>query len=404
MAEEQPRLHANWYAWSLLMSRPLHGLVALVGLGVVACTPLMPFDAPMTAGLTCDRIVVPAVSLEDSLRAATAGDCIILASGTYSGSFVVPPNVTLAASEGAMVTLTGGDPVLTVKGGKRSIVRGVRIVGGSGLGIAIDPGPAQLIAVAVTQTQRSALSVSCAESDCAEREVVLSDVELSEAPTGLRVSGATVRMERGRVVAMRGTSLSSGSGVVATGGAVLRLDGVSIEQNENVGVLLDGPTTRATVTGCTLADNQGRGLWAQGQTGADVTVTVQGGEVRGNALVGIGARDTAGLVVRDTRVLGTKAVRVPIDINRFDQVGDGVGLFSGSRKATLEGVVATDNARAQVLVDGAGAEVAVRGTISGGRFRVVVQNGAMPVTVESGLLDQPAEALVVRAAAVGVTP
>jgi hypothetical protein len=63
-----------------------------------------------------------------------------------------------------------------------------------------------------------------------------------------------------------------------------------------------------------------------------------------------------------------------------------------------------EHARAQVLVDGAGAEVAVRGTISGGRFRVVVQNGAMPVTVESGLLDQPAEALVVRAAAVGVTP
>ncbi|MDX2014906.1 MAG: right-handed parallel beta-helix repeat-containing protein [Myxococcaceae bacterium] len=364
----------------------------------------MPIDAPMAAGLTCDRIVVPPVSLEESLRTANAGDCIILASGTYSGSFVVPSNVSLAASEGAMVTLTGGDPVLTVKGGKRSVVRGVRVVGGSGLGIAIDPGPAQLISVAVTQMQRSALSISCAEADCGEREVVLTDVELTEAPTGLRVDGAVVRMERGRVSAMRGTSLSSGSGVVATKGAVLALDGVAIEQNENVGVLLDGAATRATVQGCTLAENQGRGLWAQGQAGPGATVTVTGGEVRANGLVGIGVRDTEGLVVRDTRVVATKAVRVAIDFNRFDQVGDGIGLFSGTRAATLEGVVVADNARAQVLADAAGRDVSVRGTFSGGRFRVVVQNATAAVTADPMALDQPAEPLVVRAAEVGLSP
>lgn len=375
-----------------------------VALALVACTPLMPIDAPMAAGLTCDRIVVPPVSLEESLRTATAGDCIILASGTYSGSFVLPVNVSLSASEGSMVTLTGGDPVLTVKGGRRSVVRGVRVVGGSGLGIAIDPGPAQLIGVAVTQTQRSALSISCAEPDCADREVVLTDVELTEAPTGLRVEGAVVRMERGRVSAMRGTSLSSGSGVVATKGAVLALDGVAIEQNENVGVLLDGAATRATMNGCAVVENQGRGLWAQGQVGPGATVTLTGGEVRGNGLVGIGARDTQGLVVRDTRVVSTKAVRVAIDINRFDQVGDGIGLFAGTRGATVEGVVATDNARAQVLADAAGTDVSVRGTFSGGRFRVVVQNASATVMADPMALDQPAESLVVRAAAVGLSP
>jgi nitrous oxidase accessory protein NosD len=383
------------------MSRFVHSAVAL---SLVACTPLRPIDAPSAAGLTCDRIVVPPVSLEESLRTASAGDCIILASGTYSGSFVVPPNVSLAASEGAMVTLTGGDPVLTVKGGRRSVVRGLRIVGGGGLGISIDPGPAQLVSVAVTQTQRSALALSCAEADCAEREVVLTDVELTEAPTGLRVEGAAVRMERGRISAMRGASLSAGSGVVATKGAVVSLDGVAIEQNENVGVLLDGAATRATLNGCALVENQGRGLWAQGQSGAGATVTVTGGEVRGNGLVGIGARDTAGLVVRDTRVLHTKAVRVALDFNRFDQVGDGIGLFSGTRAATLEGVVVTDNPRAQVVADAAGSDVSVRGTFSGGRFRVVVQNSTAAVMADPMVLDQPPEPLVVRGAELGLAP
>jgi hypothetical protein len=280
----------------------------------------------------------------------------------------------------------------------------VRVVGGGGLGISSDPGPAQLIGVAVTQTQRSALAISCTEADCAEREVVLTDVELTEAPTGLRVDGAVVRMERGRVSAMRGASLSSGSGVVATKGAVVSLEGVAIEQNENVGVLLDGAATRATVSGCTLADNQGRGLWAQGQTGTGATVTLSGGEVRGNGLVGIGARGTSGLVVRDTRVLSTKAVRVALDFNRFDQVGDGIGLFSGTRAATLEGVVVTDNPRAQVVADAAGSDVSVRGTFSGGRFRVVVQNSTAAVMADPMVLDQPSEPLVVRGAELGLSP
>jgi hypothetical protein len=373
---------------------------------LVSCSPIMPFRPPPPQGLMCDRIVIPPGGLEASLKSATAGDCIILPSGTYSGTFVLPENVTLAASDGATVTLTGGDPVLTVKGGSRSIVRGLRIVGGSGSGIAIEPGPVQLISVAVTQSQKSAITATCSRPDCAEREIAMTDCEVTQSAVGLRILGARVSVQGGRIAEQLGTSLSSGSGVVASDGAAVTLRGVTIERNQNIGVLLDGAATRATVDGCTIRENTGRGLWAQGQT-ADAgvqTVTVTGGEISGNSLIGIGARDTSGLVIRQTRILTTKAIRVPIDISTSEDIGDGIGLFTGTRAVTIEAVTAENNARAQVIADSAGLGVTVSGTVSGGRFRVVVQRPVAPVMVEQALLDAPASELLVRAAAIGLAP
>jgi Right handed beta helix region len=383
---------------------PLRALPCLLILA--SCTPIMPFRPPPPQGLKCDRIVVPPGTLEASLKSASAGDCVILPAGTYSGSFVLPEDVSLAASEGAAVVLTGGDPVLMVKGGSRSIVRGVRIVGGSGSGIAIDPGPAQLIGVAVTQSQRSAISATCSRPDCAEREIVITDCEVTQSAVGLRVTGARVTVEGGRIAEQLGSSLSSGSGVVASDGAALTLRGVTIERNQNIGVLFDGAATRATVDGCTIRENTGRGLWAQGQT-ADAgvqTVTVTGGEISGNSLLGIGARDTSGLLIRETRILATKGVRVPIDISTSEDVGDGIGLFTGTRAITVEAVVAENNARAQVIADNSGLGVTVSGTMSGGRFKVVVQRPVAPMNVEQRLVDVPPSELVVRAAAIGLAP
>lgn len=374
---------------------------------LVACNPITPFQvsAPAPEGLMCDRVIVPPKSLSDTLAAAKAGDCVILPAGTFSGSFVLPENVSLAASEGAEVTLTGGDPVLTIKGGKRSTVQGVRVVATGLSGVAIEPGPVSLIGVKVAQAQRNALSATCTK-DCVDRDVVLTDCELTQSAVGLRVFGAKVRVERGRIAEAAGKTLSSGSGVVASDGANVSLQRVAIEQNENIGVLLDGPATRATLDGCTIRNNTGRGVWAQGQTAPDgeATVTVTGGEVSGNSLIGIGARESSGLVIRQAQVLATKAVRVPIDISRFEDVGDGIGLFTGTRGATVEAVTLTGNARAQVLADGSGADVKVSGTMSGGLFRVVVQRQLAPVMVEAGLLDAPAGELMVKAASIGLEP
>lgn len=378
-------------------------LVALAACGRL--TPLPEVTRP--AGLTCTRIVIPPVSLADSLAEARAGDCLVLPSGTYLGTFVLPEDVSIAASTGATVTLTGGDPVLTIRGGPKSVVQDLRIVADTGGGIVIEPGPAQLVGVKVTQAKAEALAVRCSTGDCGTREVTMRDCELTGGSTGLRVKGAQVHATGGRISGQQGTTLSSGSGVVASDGAVLVLDQVAIEDNQNIGVLLDGAATRARVTGCSVKRNHGRGLWAQGQAAdaGEVTVDVSGGEFTENTLVGIGARDAVGLKVDGAQVRSTVAVRVPIDISHFEDVGDGVGLFSGAAAVTLKNLTLQDNARAQLLADSIGAGVTVENAqASGGRFRAVVQRTAAPIQLDSALLDDAGTTLVVDSSTVDLQP
>lgn len=368
-------------------------------------TPKLPVEPP--SGLNCDRVIVPPVSLQETLGVAKAGDCIVLPSGTYEGTFVLPEDVSIAASAGAMVTLTGGDPVLTILGGARSVVQDLRIVAGEGGGIAIEPGPAQLIGVKVAQAKSEALTASCNTGDCGTREVTLTDCELTQSAVGLRVKGATVRVVGGRIAEQLGTSLSAGSGVVASGGAVVTLDNVTVEDNQNVGVLIDGAKTRATLASCHVMRNQGRGLWVQGQTAdaGEVTVDVNGGEFVSNALVGIGARDTVGLRINGAAVKSTSMVRVPIDISRSEEVGDGVGLFAGATAVTLQNVTLENNARAQLLADEVGANVTVASTTAtGGQFRAVVQRSVNVVEVDSTLVDDAGVSLFVKASAIGLSP
>lgn len=373
---------------------------------MTACGPLTP-KGTVPAGLMCDRIVIPPVSLAETLTTVRAGDCVILPSGTYEGSFVLPEDVSLAASDRAVVILTGGDPALTVRGGARSMVQGIRVVAGAGGGIAIEPGPARLSGVVVSQNQKSGVTSTCTREDCDSREVVLTDCELTQNAVGLRSVGALVRVEGGRIAEQTGQALSAGSGVVASAGAKLTLRGVTIENNENIGVLLDGAATRATLDGCTVKNNLGRGIWAQGQTAAagEATVTVSGGEVSGNALMGIGARDSTGLVIREVTVQDTRAVREPIDISHFEEIGDGIALFTGTTGAKIENVISQRNARAQLIADGCGQGVTVAGaTLSGGRYRAVLQRTLVPVDVDPTLIDSPGVDLAVRAGAIELSP
>lgn len=373
----------------------------------VSCGPLTPPQTVRPRGLVCDRVAVPSSSLADTLGLASPGDCVILSAGTYSGPFTLPSDVSLAASAGAVVTLTGGDPVLTVMGGERTLVQGVRIVAGTGAGIAIDPGPARLIGVKVMQAGTSAVTSTCTRPDCENREVVLTDCELTQSAVGLRLKGAYARLEGGRLSEQLGKSLSAGSGLVASDGAHVMLTNVTIEGNENVGVLLDGAQTRASIESCAVKGNLGRGIWAQGQAAdaGEATVTITGGEVSGNALVGIGARDNSGLVVKQVLVKDTFAVRVPIDIARFEDVGDGIGLFSGITNATLESVRLEGNARAQLLADSVGANVRVLApTLSGGRFRAIVQRTSQPVQLDTALVDDAGVPLTVQSTRFDLLP
>lgn len=354
-------------------------------------------------GLVCERIKAAGQNLSDALSAASPGDCIIAPEGTWTGSFVVPSDVSLAASEGERVVLRGdgsANPVLRVLGGSRTNVRNVIVESSAGGGIAIDPGPANLVGVSISGTSKDALSASCTRVECSGENVV-QDTSITGSATGVTVSRATLRIENSRVAAMAGTGLADGSGIVAFNGANLTLNNVTVEDNQTIGVLIDGAATRATLTDCTVRNNGSRGVWIQKVSTGSVTIT--GGVVSGNSLVGIGARDTANLSIANTQVLDTRAVRVQVDLSTREDIGDGIGLFSGVSSALVDNVLGQGNARAQILADGFGASVTVRApNVSGGLYRIVSQRSTYSLDVPTGVVDNPGRELFVEATAQNV--
>ncbi|MBL8952388.1 MAG: right-handed parallel beta-helix repeat-containing protein [Myxococcaceae bacterium] len=361
-------------------------------------------SAKPPAGLVCDSFTVIGEGLSEALTAARPNECVILLSGTYAGAFELPSDVSLAAANGAMVMLTGdgsGKPVLTVRGGLRSTVRGLKIDSSRGDGVAIDPGPVNLIGVTVQgDTSRSALTSTCTKGTC--EQVTLEDTELVKCSTGLLVAGGVVRMVRGRVAEMGGSGLSDGSGVVASRGARVTLESVTVEGNKQAGVLVDGEATALTLDQTHVRANLERGVWVQ--NAPDGGVQIMGGTISENRLVGLGVRDSSGLTLTSVEISATQLVEVPVGVGAKENVGDGVGLFEGARDIVLDLVRTTGNGRAQILADGSGAGVRVNPSeVSGGQFRVVVQRGATALEVPPALIDTPGRELATKSAAVPVS-
>jgi hypothetical protein len=361
-------------------------------------------SATAPGGLDCDRISVATDKLDVALASAVPNDCVILTTGTYIGAFELPKDVSLAGAQGATVTLKGdgsGKPVLTVRGGKRSTVRGLKIDTSDGTGIAIDPGPANLVGVVVSgDASHQALTSTCELGSC--DEVTVEDSELTACTVGLLVSGGIVHMKGGRIADMAGNGLSDGSGVVAAKSAQVTLEQVTVENNHAIGVLIDGASTHVTLDGTTVRGNLERGVWIQNATDGGVTIT--GGEVSANGLVGIGIRDSAGITLSGLAVNDTRLVEVPIGISGHEMVGDGVGFFSGARDISVDGLTASGNGRAQILADACGEGVHVTAPqLSGGQFRVVVQGGAQSVDVPAMLIDNPGRELGTKSDAVPVS-
>src|SRR5205814_1154356 len=96
----------------------------------------------------------------------------------------------------------------------------------------------------------AALAVLCKEAvtpGCASGSIALTNVVLKTSSLGLWVSGAHVVMKGGSSDNHAGTSLSAAAGVIAQDGASLELDGVLVEKNQGVGILIDGPQTKASI-------------------------------------------------------------------------------------------------------------------------------------------------------------
>ncbi len=391
--------------------------LVLAALGAVSCgTLLSSTDPNKPKDLVCGKLYLASgtgEALTDALAGAQGGDCVVAAGATYRGSFTVPTDVSLVASEGATVVLTGDSadqPALRVMGGPHSTIRGIRVASSTGMGIVVDPGPAFLVGVSVTKAGKAGLMASCTGADCLDdaHENTFSGVDVSECAIGLWVAGTRATLTGGRVAGSKAQSLTSGHGVIASHGARLVMTGTTVENNEAIGVLVDGTSgTGATLTDVKVLGNLDRGIWAQGLLGSDavpkLVITGDSTLIDSNRIAGVGARDSSGVSITGGTISNTLKASIPVTLGTLEDVGDGVGLFSGTGAARIENVTLTGNFRSQVLVDQglAGIHVANAPT-AGGKYQIVVQKTLATVDAPASQLSAPGVELGVSAPAIPV--
>ncbi|HEY3450346.1 MAG TPA: right-handed parallel beta-helix repeat-containing protein [Myxococcales bacterium] len=371
----------------------LAGLTGLAGLACPAGTTTPP-DASISlpVGVNCSATATvsgDAAALSSALAAAGAGTCVIVQAGTYTGNFQVPGEVSLVGEAGAEVTLQGAEASApTVRLAPGAGLYRVKVVGPPGVkttGVVIETGPATLREVTVSGAKLGVYAIC--EEDCGRVGILskLDDVAIVGNSNGLWVNGAQVQVTGGRIAEQQPVSLSSGLGVVASNGAKLSMSGTTVEKNGFVGVFIDGTGgTEAGLTEVQVLDNADRGVWGQKIAGSAAApkLRLDRCTVSGNRLAGIGMRESQGVSISGGRVASTVVVSVTGEDTLPHDVGDGLGLFSGTTEVLVDGVDLSGNGRSQVLIDQGGAGIVIKnGTIAptGEQLGVVVQRTASPV-------------------------
>jgi hypothetical protein len=368
--------------------------------------------APSGLGLSCESTTSAsdADAARSALAAATPGTCVVLQPGSYAGPFTVPAGVGLVAQEGSRATITGGtaqEPAVTL--GEGSQLALLDLTDAPGVGLAVRAASAVVASVSVSGAKTAALAVLCHEGTnegCATRTISLSDVTLSTSTLGLWVSGAHVAWKGGSSSGHEGTGLASAAGVVAQDGARLELDGVTVEKNQGVGILVDGEATTASIKNATINENGERGIWAQHVNGslAAPAVAIEASQITKNKIVGVGATASHGITITGGLIADTVAAPVVTNLQSTEQVGDGVGIFAGSADVKIDGAKFENNARTAGIVDGSD-RVAVTGIIivsgigaSDAGLKFVVQNAsASSVQIDSANVSTTAKTLGISA-------
>ena len=261
--------------------------------------------------------------------------------------------------------------------------------------------------------KNAAVAVLCREgtnSGCAAGTVTITDVTLTKSTLGLWVSGAHVSWNGGASSSHAGTGLAAAAGVIAQEGAKLELQNVTVEKNEGVGILVDGPTTTASITNATVNENGERGIWAQrvnGTLGAPA-VKVENSQITKNKIVGVGAVESHGIIIVSGRIADTVAAPVVTNLESTESVGDGFGVFAGSGDFKVDGTSLETNARAAGVIDNSDRGIIiVSGVVgtSGSGLKIVVQNNkGADVQVADTDRSMPPKALGVSAPKLSLPP
>jgi hypothetical protein len=342
-------------------------------------------SGPAGTGLTCatTKSAADSAALSTALAGATSGTCVVLSAASYAGPLKVPAGVSLVAQSGARATVTGGtaqDPAVSL--GEGGGLVGVDVIDAGGVGIAVRGANAILSNVTVSGAKNAALAVLCRDSatpGCATGKVVLTDVTLTKSTMGLWVSGAHVVWTRGGSSSHASTSLTAAAGVIAQDGAKLELDSVVVEKNQGVGVLVDGAATTASLKNATVSENAERGVWAQRIAGTldAPSLKIEGSEISKNRIVGVGAVESRGIIIVSGRIADTVAAPLVTNLESTEQIGDGLGLFTGSGDLKIDGLTFASNARAAGVIDGSDRGIIiVSGKVGPGPsgLKFVVQN------------------------------
>lgn len=347
-----------------------------------------------------------AASLRQALAGAAAGTCVVVQAGEIAGSFTVGAGVTLAGARGSQPLLVADGADFVVKLASGATLANVRI-DGKGVartGISIEAATATVSDVEVTGAKRGIDAVS-AGGQLEQGSIELVNVALRKNGVGLVASRRQITMRNGTVSENGGTALSSGYGIVASDDAVLELDGVTIEKNDLVGLLVDGPRTRAVVRSSKVLDNGGRGVWVQRVEGTLETpaLRIEGTEVARNKVVGVGAFESRGIIIVGGSVGHTVAAPVVTTLAKTEPVGDGIGIFGGSGDVKIENATLEGNARAAGIIDNPATDrgiIIVGGKVGAGPsgLKLVVQNSTSAmVQIADTDRSAPAEPLGISA-------
>jgi hypothetical protein len=379
----------------------------------VPTEPLCASD-PCTVG-PCSQIVSVSNDgeLAQAIASTSAGDCIALSQGSYSG-FSLADGVSAFGRGAGLVTVKGD----VTSGGNGSRLRGLLVSGGSiivasgdtlidavrvyaSTGDGVQAATATSVVVTnseVSSTDRygtvafgaaalalynSKLSGSagpgvwaqcdvgdpcaCAQAMPVHLENVLVD---GNALVGVSLVGVSATLENVIVSNTKvGPNFQAGGGMSISGCSDVTAGGITIEDNVDFGLLVDDSSI--DVDGIEVRGNL-RGVWIQkiGQSLAG-GATLRNGVIADNKGVGFGIGTLSlGVLAEGLEVLDTQSIALPVLVGGVSagsqQVGDGLTWLDGAQ-VTLSNLTMSGSARASVLIDKAsGAGSSIEGIVLAG--------------------------------------